>query len=72
MILYACAPQAPKARPGEGGSTIDFSSLFAELDSDLSSDGESDESEDDDNDEAIATAADVAKHEGGRASGEAG
>lgn len=39
--------QAPKARPGEGGSTIDFSTLFAELDSDFSSD-ESDGSEDSD------------------------
>lgn len=47
--------QAPKARPGEGGagSTIDFSTLFQELDSD--SDFTSDESDDstggdDDND----------------------
>lgn len=36
--------QAPKARPGEGGNTIDFSTLFAELDSDLSSsDGDSED-----------------------------
>lgn len=26
--------QAPRARPGEGGSTIDFSTLFDEIDSD--------------------------------------
>lgn len=40
--------QAPKARPGEGGagSTIDFSTLFQELDSD--SDFTSDDSDDDD------------------------
>lgn len=38
--------QAPKARPGEGGSTFDFSTLFAELDSDLSSDEDSEQSGD--------------------------
>ncbi|CAN0357197.1 unnamed protein product, partial [Ectocarpus sp. 12 AP-2014] len=44
--------QAPKARPGAEGSTIDFSSLFAELDSDLSSEEGSEGSDDggDDND----------------------
>lgn len=36
--------KAPRARPGEGGSTIDFSALFDDLGSDLSSDdGTSDE-----------------------------
>lgn len=46
--------QAPRARPGEGGSTIDFGSLFADLDSDLESLGgtssEDDEAEDGDGD----------------------
>ncbi|CAM9179210.1 unnamed protein product, partial [Sphacelaria rigidula] len=36
--------QAPKARPGEGGSTINFSTLFADLDSELDS-SSSDEEE---------------------------
>lgn len=39
--------QAQKARPGEGGSTIDFSALFDELDSDLDSDLGSDLGSDD-------------------------
>ena len=44
--------QAPKARPGEGGtgSTIDFSTLFQELDSDsdFTSDDSDDGTDDDD------------------------
>lgn len=45
-ILLVPLPQAPRARPGEGGSTIDFSTLFADLDSDLDSSDGSDEDED--------------------------
>lgn len=49
LFLFVCLfTQAPKARPGEGGSTIDFSTLFAELDSDLSSSGDDDDDDDDD------------------------
>lgn len=42
--------KAPRARPGEGGNTIDFSALFDDLGSDLSSDDDTgdEESEADD------------------------
>lgn len=76
VFMHVCMhPQAPKARPGEGGSTIDFSSLFADLDSDLSSDGESDESDDYDDDSAAAAAVeheDTRLDQGGKGGGDAG
>lgn len=38
MLFGVVKVQAPKGRPEDGGSTIDFSALFDELDSDLGSD----------------------------------
>lgn len=52
MLRGVFKVQAPKARPGEGGSTIDFSALFDELDSDLGSDSHGDTDSDGDVDDA--------------------
>lgn len=55
ITITGVSLQAPRARPGEGGSTIDFSTLFDELDSDVDfASDDSDDSIDDDDDVADA------------------